>query len=947
MDDFRQLIERLNGLEAKLRNTFVQIDQRLGELETIKTENSEQRLQEIEDLMLLLQVENTKIREAIGKKEDSSFLDASFMPDDAKMHEKIDILEQQVRGMASGATASNGNELETRMNQLENRLDELSQKGLSSNEDVAEMDSELKSIRRSDGNDVEKRIAALEEKIGSMDSSSSVMPEDFGKRIRDLEEKIESLGEPQSVKELEESVINMQSYVKEKLEAIDPSRMSDIVTKKGLQEYMSKLSAAREGIEQDMEKMASMKNDIDTIASMKKELEEKLSRQSADSDKGVVLLEKIQIAERRLDEKLGEIDNLSKQMDNKLAEAGEKLSAGGNINAKELEYRFGRMEKTIQDTEQKYRHIDSSIEKNLHAIKELSEQLEEESVGRVSLEKNFQDMKGKVDKIAVMDKELEKERRVMKEMAESTSLKNSEIDKKLEGLQKKISVINEFRKDLDEESVSRVSIEKSMQEIRNEMESMLKVGKSLDKEKKDVQKLAESYSSARETINEKLSALDKKIEELDSMKNELHRERNEAKKAHEKNNSVEADISGKMEDISKELSDLEHLRKELREEKYQLRKLAESSGEELRAKIAGIEKGMQEFYKVKNDVNRDKEEIKSILNDNQVRSAEIEKLMHEITGEMKDIGDMRKLVKAGETYTSNVERRVKELENHIQHISRLKMELESESVNRLADEKIINDIKRQFSAIETRVEKFTSIPSEMHAMLAAIEHLRQNAGNELEARTSLEQGINDMRQRLQGMEALWKGFDASSKQNQAEHIDPAFMDKLGEMQRRLDSIEQKTLQNPSPTEHAKIGEELNMHITDFSNQMNALRGRLMQESSEFSQFIKQNDINQFRKEMKDHNKMLRSIDKRIEKSAMKFFAENLEDFARAMDRKAPAFVTREAYEKDMQALGEKLRKIEAPESAALYERMDSLERDIGRTIVAMRSMMSRVPVVVE
>src|SRR3989344_4796632 len=116
MDDFHPLIERINGLEAKLRNTFMQIDQRLGELET-------------------------------------------------------------------------------RINHLENRLDELSRKGLSGNDEIAEMGHELKDIRTGDSGDVEKRLAALEEKIASADSSGSVMPEDFGRRIRELEEKIRSLGE--------------------------------------------------------------------------------------------------------------------------------------------------------------------------------------------------------------------------------------------------------------------------------------------------------------------------------------------------------------------------------------------------------------------------------------------------------------------------------------------------------------------------------------------------------------------------------------------------------------------------------------------------------------------------------------------------------------------------------------------------------------------------------
>ena len=66
MEDVEQINQHLSGLEAKLRNTFTQIERRITNIEQIKNDGSEERSQELEDLMLLLQVENEKTREMLG-----------------------------------------------------------------------------------------------------------------------------------------------------------------------------------------------------------------------------------------------------------------------------------------------------------------------------------------------------------------------------------------------------------------------------------------------------------------------------------------------------------------------------------------------------------------------------------------------------------------------------------------------------------------------------------------------------------------------------------------------------------------------------------------------------------------------------------------------------------------------------------------------------------------
>ncbi len=61
----KQLEERFDRMENKLRTTFLEVEKRLAELKAQPTD-TEDRIQELEDLILLMQLEITKVKERTG-----------------------------------------------------------------------------------------------------------------------------------------------------------------------------------------------------------------------------------------------------------------------------------------------------------------------------------------------------------------------------------------------------------------------------------------------------------------------------------------------------------------------------------------------------------------------------------------------------------------------------------------------------------------------------------------------------------------------------------------------------------------------------------------------------------------------------------------------------------------------------------------------------------------
>ncbi len=116
MSDVKKLEEKLNNLESKLKATFEELEKRLNDLAATHTDTSENRFQEIEDLVLLIQVEQMKIMERMHASLDINLSDGSSTVNTntkvaelekiiLQMAERIDLLEGKGEPTPLGVSA--------------------------------------------------------------------------------------------------------------------------------------------------------------------------------------------------------------------------------------------------------------------------------------------------------------------------------------------------------------------------------------------------------------------------------------------------------------------------------------------------------------------------------------------------------------------------------------------------------------------------------------------------------------------------------------------------------------------------------------------------------------------------------------------------------------------------------------------------------------------------
>lgn len=86
---------------------------------------------------------------------------------------------------------------------------------------------------------------------------------------------------------------------------------------------------------------------------------------------------------------------------------------------------------------------------------------------------------------------------------------------------------------------------------------------------------------------------------------------------------------------------------------------------------------------------------------------------------------------------------------------------------------------------------------------------------------------------------------------------------------------------------------------------------------------------------------------RLEEEVTPIIARRLDEFARALDRKVPELMTREEFERFSGDVEQKLRRIEAPDTAPIERRIESLEKKLDRLTTVLKDFLNRMPVVVE
>jgi tetrahydromethanopterin S-methyltransferase subunit G len=117
------LNERLNALEERLRYVLGELEKRIESTQQHTDHPPEERFQELEDLLLLLQLETTKMKDRVGE----GGLDFGVTPTVPDMAARLNRLEEEVANRSTPAVSHDSHDShdsDARIAELEKRIDE-------------------------------------------------------------------------------------------------------------------------------------------------------------------------------------------------------------------------------------------------------------------------------------------------------------------------------------------------------------------------------------------------------------------------------------------------------------------------------------------------------------------------------------------------------------------------------------------------------------------------------------------------------------------------------------------------------------------------------------------------------------------------------------------------------------------------------------------------------
>jgi chromosome segregation ATPase len=537
----KDIEEALARIENRNKSNFLEIERRLVKLESggISGAGDEagERIQEIEDLLLLMQVENTKMKEMLGGKELTEF-------DVRGLESRIAEIENAVGSLKGGtpiATSTGAaipSDLEERLHEMEEKIENVYSKGLPSTgkEKMAEMRkqlddnySKMAELRRDmeallkskddiskaygGGTDVQK-LAALYSKIQLMEAQVkddearlSKLKEDIDKKVEGIAVSIEAVR-----KETESRMKNLDEMFK--------ARISNMDFVKDIQNSLNKNIV-----------------DIQNKFISKDEVYQRIDKVGKESERKVIEIgDKIIPRLEHLEKIKEEVDVKAVYVEKKVKEMEELTKAFKQVE--DLSKQVEEKSRKIADSEQKIKEIEQLAERfkktELGSIKEM---IDKEAMDRISTQKEFADA---VQKLAERVKGVESSK-----LTSSLSSAQGIDQKEIEWIQKKF---NDISRDIDDLRKSRSTtvveakgdtdwidkklrdMEKAMQEVQKNVEEMRKTPavvtakadtdwiekrfKELEKGIDEVKKLPVKEKAEKITLPDSVKNLDKFQEEL-------------------------------------------------------------------------------------------------------------------------------------------------------------------------------------------------------------------------------------------------------------------------------------------------------------------------------------------------------------------------------------------------------------------------------------------------
>src|SRR3989338_4815081 len=635
----------------------------------------------------------------------------------------------------------------------------------------------------------------------------------------------------------------------------------------------------------------------------------------------------------------------------------------------------------MTDIEKKLKEMEASIKAIAEFVKEQTEKIETElsrpdySDEVEKIKETFSDEKEysrlqskKLDKLEGQVETLLKSPRdkaIEERFKKSLQVTRAELDKLKHELMPKVKFI-EGKMDKIKEAVEEVNELRELKGHMKELEKKMELSvQNVEKQLKEVTNtnFGDNYKKELERLNEGMLARFKDnnmeyFEKLGYIEQRLN------------------SLTGKVDKTSNEdiLQKVKNLDQKLTNLKESLDGIVALNPEEIKDRVDFIDNKLNETLVNKNhlyDLEKSLRETRAVANKFKDFDAENyrEELVKEINNailnfkrtefcEIKDIGeslskfknmelsDVKKInslveeMKGIEIYDikamKNIEARdIRRIGNTLEELKGVEMEEIARLSRQLKDAR--ESIRSEMGNKQATEERLASIESKL-------EELRR-------AERKFDKHINDILDQF-------KDIEAHDVKDMAKHLKEA-KEMLEEESVSRQSFEKRIMDLESKTE--KI-DSMEIHdIERLAEEMKAAKDSLEEESVTRQSLEKrlrnvETELGQVRdietgqagsSDVTKINNRIQDMESNMKLMTVKLLTQQLNEFAKSIDRRLPNIVSREEYLRQVADMQQRLRNIEAPDLAPLGARVERLERKIEEIAGMMRGMYNRIPIVVE
>jgi len=481
----------IERLENRMRTNFFDIEKRLNTLEAASSvsalEEFRERLQELEDLQMLLQTEIMQIKQKIIGEEIE-------MPA-GDVEKRIEKLEETI---SKGVPVAVDEDIEKRLESLE---------------------------KASDVKEVKKMIEKLGFETKNLDALS--------KRIDDIE------------KQLKEN----QRYFNKKIEELEDlsEKSGKMLSEKGMKIFLNKINDAKIDISKKLDEIESVRENLEKVIKDRRDLIKKIDDSEVAISKADVLLTKIITQEEkvrsdlkkiealkdrinsRIDDRIGEMESIKEDVDEKINKIKEIMNNTNKALSTEFNEKINELKTFAETTDKNLVALTKNVKNNRNEI--------EEMINGISNKiKMIEARTGKKidDKIKGIESELNKnmESKIIdiKNDIISNSEKNfkdisNELSKKTDEINQINEKINELKTFGEMTDKNLVTLTKNVKNNRNEIETLIQTSVDLSKKTEKIRQVVNDIKTENE------NKFTNFIKEYEIIKNSNHDIRNNVKKS--------------------------------------------------------------------------------------------------------------------------------------------------------------------------------------------------------------------------------------------------------------------------------------------------------------------------------------------------------------------------------------------------------------------------------